>query len=134
MSKHFFTKAQSLVYEAQAYSRSTNVFLTKRVRFFTPLQEAQAIFYKAQTILHARPLHEINVSQSKRSTTTRKQQNKDKQKHKEQHRTHAPKKLKTEIMMCHYLSITTLKERLISSRPGTRKRTHPEASCRKVTC
>ena len=72
--------------------------------------------------------------QSKRSTTTHKQQNKDKQKHKEQHRTHAPKKLKTEIMMCHYLSITTLKERLISSRPGTRKRTHPEASCRKVTC
>jgi len=91
MSKHFFTKTQSLVYEAQPYSRSTNVFLTKRVRFFTPLQEAQAIFYKAQTILHARPLHEINVSQSKRSTTTRKQQNKDKQKHKEQHRTHAPK-------------------------------------------
>ena len=132
---------QALLHESTiACLWSTGLF-TKHKCFFN---EARALLYTSSRsasdfLQSTNDSSRATASRNKRftkqalndNTQTTKQRQTETQRTTQDART---KKLKTEIMMCHYWSITTLKERLISSRPGTRKRTHPEASCRKVTC
>ena len=81
------------------------------------LNEARALPYTSSRnasdfLQSANDFSRATASRNKRFTKQALNDNTQTTKQRQTETQHAPKKLKTEIMMCHYVSITTLKERL----------------------